>query len=51
MPAKEREKYGLAAKERVISAYSWQFIGDRYKKLWEEELGNNGLNIRRKGKE
>ena len=30
----ERKKYGKAAKERILKAYSWQFIGDEYKKVW-----------------
>ena len=34
---REREKYGVAAKERIKEAYSWQFIGDEYKKIWNEE--------------
>ena len=36
MNAAEREKYGKAAKERIRTAYSWQFIGDEYRKLWLE---------------
>lgn len=34
MDKAERDKYGAAAKERVRTAYSWQFIGDEYKKVW-----------------
>ena len=36
MGPEERSRYGAAAKERIRSAYSWQFIGDEYKKLWLE---------------
>ena len=35
MSARERVKYGVAAKERIKSAYSWQFIGDEYKIVWK----------------
>ncbi len=31
-----RDKFGIAAKERIITAYSWQFIGDEYKRVWNE---------------
>lgn len=30
----ERKKYGKVAKERILKAYSWQYIGDEYKKVW-----------------
>ncbi len=33
-----RDKYGDAAKERIRNAYSWQFIGDEYKRVWKHEL-------------
>lgn len=36
MKAEERDKYGKAAKARIKSAYSWAFIGDEYKGLWNE---------------
>ena len=36
MSTEERARYGTAAKERIKSAYSWQFIGDEYKRLWNE---------------
>lgn len=32
----ERAEYGVAAKERIKSAYSWEFIGDEYKRIWTE---------------
>lgn len=31
-----RKNLGNKAKERVKTAYSWQFIGDEYKKVWNE---------------
>ena len=34
MSAEDRNQYGLAAKERIRSAYSWQFIADEYKRVW-----------------
>ena len=34
--SKQRTEYGLKAKERIKNAFSWQFIGDEYKKLWNE---------------
>ena len=30
----QRNEYGLKAKERIKSAYSWEFIGNEYKRLW-----------------
>lgn len=36
MTAEERDKYGEVAKERIRSAYSWQFIGDEYKRVWQK---------------
>lgn len=35
MNAEERKKYGRLAKERIKTAYSWQFIGDEYMRVWE----------------
>lgn len=35
MSTEERTMYGVAAKARIKSAYSWQFIGDEYKRLWK----------------
>ena len=35
MSTEERAKYGAAAKERIKTAYSWQFIGDEYKRVWQ----------------
>jgi len=32
----ERAAYGAAAKERIKIAYSWNFIGDEYKRVWIE---------------
>ena len=34
MDAAQRAEYGLKARERVKSAYSWPFIGDAYKRVW-----------------
>ena len=34
MDAEWRDKFGTAAKERIRTAYSWQFIGDEYKRVW-----------------
>ena len=34
MDAAMRSEYGLKAKERIKSAYSWEFIGKEYKRLW-----------------
>lgn len=34
MEAEERERLGRKAKERIQTAYSWELIGDEYKKLW-----------------
>lgn len=31
------EEYGQKAKQRIIDAYSWQYIADKYEKLWREE--------------
>ena len=28
--------FGTKAKDRIQKAYSWEFIGNEYKKLWEE---------------
>ena len=32
-----REEYGNLAKARISSAYSWEYIGDRYKEIWERK--------------
>lgn len=37
MDAEERAECGRKAKERIRTAYSWQFIGDEYKKIWKKE--------------
>ena len=34
MSADEREEYGTKAKERIRSAFSWEFIGNEYKRVW-----------------
>lgn len=34
MDAMMRSCYGLKAKKRIMSAYSWEFIGNEYKKEW-----------------
>lgn len=36
MDGNERAEYGIRAKERVKTAYSWQFIGNEYKRVWNE---------------
>lgn len=36
MDAEWRRKFGATAKERIRTAYSWQFIGDEYKRVWAE---------------
>lgn len=36
MSGEKRLEYGIKAKERIRNAYSWQHIGDEYKKLWAE---------------
>lgn len=40
MRPEERKKLGEAAKERIRTAFSWQFIGEQYRKLWR---GPNGV--------
>ncbi|MGO5054862.1 beta 1-4 rhamnosyltransferase Cps2T [Holdemanella porci] len=32
----DREKLGIKAKNRIKTAYSWQYISDRYEGIWEE---------------
>ena len=32
-----RRKYGLMAKERIKSAYSWTFIARKYQRLWDSD--------------
>lgn len=34
MSEDERDEYGLKAKERIKSGFSWKFIGDEYKREW-----------------
>ena len=36
MDAEWRRKFGTAAKERIRTAYSWAFIGNEYKRVWNE---------------
>lgn len=38
MQAEERAQYGAAAKARIKSAYSWEFIGSEYKRVWNEGM-------------
>ena len=35
MQAEERTQYGAAAKTRIKSAYSWEFIGSEYTRVWQ----------------
>lgn len=37
MSNEEREELGRKAKERIKSAYTWQFIADKYKRLFSED--------------
>ena len=37
MDEMERERYSIAARQRVESAYSWKFIGDEYLKIWNNK--------------
>lgn len=34
MDGKQRTEYGLKAKGRIKNVYSWQFIGDEYRRVW-----------------
>ena len=34
MKAEEKAEYGRRAKERIKNAYSWEFIGNEYKRVW-----------------
>lgn len=36
MDSQQRTEYGLKAKERIKSAYSWQFIGNEYMRVWNK---------------
>ena len=36
MSEADREEYGRKAKERIRSAYSWEFIGEEYDRLWSK---------------
>lgn len=33
--SKQRKEYGLKAKERIKNAFSWEYIGQEYKKIWK----------------
>ena len=35
MDEQARAEYGMKAKERIKSAYSWKFIGDEYTRCWQ----------------
>ena len=35
MSVAEREELGTRAKDRIRSAYSWEFIGDKYMRVWQ----------------
>lgn len=35
MDSKQRSKYGLKAKERIKSTFSWEYIGQEYRSLWQ----------------
>ena len=35
MDEEERTRFGVAAKERIEKAYSWEFIGDEYMSIWK----------------
>lgn len=39
MTADERICYGMKAKARIQTAYSWQLIADAYRKLWMKQEG------------
>ena len=36
MSAEERAEYGAKAKERIKKAFSWEFIGEEYLKVWSK---------------
>lgn len=35
MNESDRTEYGLKAKARIMDVYSWEFIGNEYRKVWE----------------
>lgn len=37
----DREEFGRKAKERIRSAYSWEYISRRYAELWENKGGKS----------
>jgi len=37
MDSMQRDEYGFKAKKRIESKYSWKFIGNEYKKLWNKK--------------
>ena len=40
----DREQLGKKAKERIKTAYSWEYISKKYAEIWEVPYGQNGLN-------
>ncbi len=36
MSIEQRSEYGRRAKKRIESAFSWKFIGEEYKRVWEK---------------
>ena len=36
--SKKRAEYGLKATERIKSAYSWESIGEKYKRVWSNNV-------------
>ncbi len=34
MDPEERKEFGIRAKNRIMNAFSWKFIGDEYRKAW-----------------
>ena len=32
------EKFGLMSKDRIRTAYSWEFIGKEYEVIWDAEV-------------
>lgn len=37
LDSQQRMEYGLKAKERIRHAYSWEFIGNEYRRVWFED--------------
>ena len=38
MSDSQREEFGYKSKKKIENNYSWKFIGDKYKKLWDYHL-------------